>query len=125
MAGNLQNYTLCHVHVDGALLTQASSISIARKSGNQPVHTIVEGFAGMSPGSAMMEVSIESAVPSADFELNPGLGLVQMRVYEFMFFSAGRTLTAKGYITDDNFTAAVDSPSKLSLTVVAQWADWE
>lgn len=125
MAGNLQNYTLVHAYVDGSLLTQASSVSIARKSAAQPVNTIVEGFAGMSPGSPMMEISIENAVPSADFELNPGLGIQRLTVYEFTFFAAGRTLTTKGYVTDDNFSGAVDTPSKLAMTIMAQFADWE
>lgn len=125
MAGNLQNYTNCYVYVNGSLLSQQNSVSIARKSGAQPVHTVVEGFAGMSPGSPTCEISIENAVPAADFELNAGPGLQRMTVYEFTFFAASRTLTTKGYITDDNFSGAVDSPSKLSMTVMAQFADWE
>ena len=122
---NLQNYSKATVTWNSLLLTEESSVSIRRLSGAQQVKTVAKGFAGLSPGAAMMEIQISNAVPSADFELNPGPAIQQLEVGEMSVFAAGRTLTTKGFITDDNFTHAVETPSKLDFTVVAQFADWE
>lgn len=121
----LQRYTDVSVYVNGRLLIESTSISVNRKSGSQPVNTQAKGFAGMSPGSPMMEITIENAVPSADFELDAGSFIRNMDVNEFMFFAAGKSLTTNGFFTDDSFSGAVDTASKLSQNIMAEFAEWQ
>jgi len=121
---NLQKYTKATVYWNGTLLSEESSVTVKRVSGAQPVKTTAKGFAGMSPGAPMMTISIDSAVPAADFELNPGPVIENLEDGEITVFAGGRTLTSKGFITDDNFTHAVESQSKLSFEFTGQFADW-
>lgn len=122
---NLQNYTKATVTWEGALLTEESSVTVQRMSGAQQVKTVAKGFAGPSPGAPMMTIQVSNAVPSADFELNPGQAIKLNTIGEITIFAAGRTLTTKGYIDGDNFSHAVETASKLDFTVIAQYADWE
>lgn len=121
---NLSLYSKCAVYLNGKLLAEEGKVSIKRTTAAQVIKTVAKGFAGMSPGAAMMEISVTNAVPSADFEVNPGPFEQQLQVVELTFFAASRTLTTKAFITSDSFSHAVDTPSELSFECVAQWTDW-
>lgn len=121
---NLQLYTLASVYIDGALLTEESDVKVSRDTGAQKVLTVQKGFAGLSPGAPMMTVEVSSAVPSADFEMNPGKYMKALSIAEITIFAAGRTLTVKGFITKDDFSHAVNKESTLSFTFEAPYAEW-
>lgn len=121
---NLQLYTAAFVYVNGALLTEAASISVKRATNSQAVSTIVKGYGGESQGAAMTEVSVEGAVPAADFELNPGKFMGSLQPVEFTIFAAGKTLVFKGFIISDNFSYAVNSEAKLSFEARGGFSDW-
>lgn len=125
MSGNLQKYTKAAVYVDGALLSEEASVTIKRVTGAQVVKTVAKGFAGVSPGAPMLTISVENAVPSADFELNPGDYMTELDAAELTIFAAGSTLTSKGFILEDNFSHAVETQSKLTFEFTGQFADWE
>jgi hypothetical protein len=72
----------------------------------------------------MMTVSVENAVPTADFELDPGAVMENLDDGELTIFAAGRTITSKGFITEDNFSHAFESQSKLSFEFTGQFANW-
>jgi hypothetical protein len=122
---NLNLYTKATVYIDGSLLSEESKVSIKRTTGAQIAKTVAKGLAGVTPGSPMMEISISSAVPSADFELNPGKYMKLLQPTEVTIFAAGRTLTTKGFVMSDSFTHAVDSASALDMEITAQWTDWQ
>lgn len=121
----MQLYTKAQVYINSGLLAEEASVSVKRISGAQVVKTVAKGLAGMSPGSPMMEVSIKSAVPSADFELNPGSFIKSLGIAELTVFAAGRTLTTKCFITEDTFAHAVDNESTLDMSLICEFADWE
>lgn len=120
-----QIYTSLECYINGGKLAEATSVKISRTTKAQQVDTLSRGFAGMSEGAKMITVSIDNAVPSADFELNPGAFMTSLKVCELTLFAAGRTLTSKGFVIDDNFSKATNSPSSLSFEFVGAWADWE
>ncbi|KYF87787.1 hypothetical protein BE20_24900 [Sorangium cellulosum] len=122
---NLDLYTKAQVYVNSALLAEEASVTIKRSTGAQQVKTVAKGFAGLSPGSPMCEITVSNAVPSADFELDPGQFMKDLEVVEVTIFAAGRTATSKGFITDDNFSHAVDTASKLDFTFVGQFPEWD
>lgn len=124
MASSLQLYTAASVYVNGSLLAEEASVQVKRATNSQQVITVAKGYAGESPGAAMCEVTVESAVPADDFELNPGKFMSELAVVEFTIFAAGNTLTFKGFVTEDNFSHAANSESKLSFSARGSFADW-
>ena len=87
---NLQIYTLAYVTVNGAILTEEASITVHRRTNSNAVNTVAKGYAGESPGAPNCEIQVKNAVPSADFELNPGPFMKALQVVEFGVIAAGR-----------------------------------
>ncbi len=117
-------YTLCEVYINGTKLVEETSVKVSRDSKANVVDTVARGFAGVSPGAKMLTISVENAVPSADFEQDPGKFIRDLGVVELTLFAAGRTLTSKGFILSDNFGHAVNSASTLSFDFVGEFANW-
>ena len=122
---NFQQYSLIYATIDGALLTQEASLTINMKSGLNPVFTVAGGFSGMTKGADSIEATIESAIPSTDFEYNPSQALRTGTPIEVGFIAAGRQLVAKGFVTEADFSHSVNNESKLSLKCMLKMADWE
>ncbi len=95
-----------------------------RRTNSNPVNTVAKGYAGESPGAANCEIQVKNAVPSADFELNPGPFIASLTEREFTFFAAGKTLTTKGFIDSDNLSHATDTPAELAFECTCEFADW-
>ena len=124
---SLQQYAIANVLVNGSLLAEEMTVTAARDTKAQEIETVTKGLAGFSPGAARTTIDVESAVPSADFELNPGKYLSNIgipQIVEFTIFAAGRTLTVRGWITNDNFAHGVGTPAKLKFTAICQYGDW-
>jgi len=120
-----QKYTKAIVYVDGGKLTQETKVTVRRTTGSQPVKTVAGGYSGESPGSAMVEITVDNAVPSADFELNPGAYMKSLASAEVTLFAAGSTLTSKGCIYEDNFSHGESQVASISFSFRGQFADWE
>ena len=125
----LGTYSQAEVYINGGKLAEEASVTVSRRTNAQNVNTVAKGFAGQSPGAAIIEIKVSNAVPAASFELNPGQFMAMsngsaLGVVEVTIFAAGVTLTTKGFITDDNFSHAVNSEAKLEFSVVCSPADW-
>lgn len=125
MATNVQRYAKAVVYVNSNLLTEESNVTVAREDGGNTVKTVAKGFAGRSPGAPMTTITCRNAVPSTDFELNPGPFMNNTDPVEISVFAAGRTLTVVGFITSDNFQHGVDSAAELEFTFEGGASDWE
>jgi len=125
MAGNKEDFTNALVYVNGKQLTLETSLTVKRTSGSQPVKTVALGYAGESPGSAMCEITVENAVRSDDFEVDPGSFIQDLSVVELTIFAAGKTATTKGCIYEDNFSHAVDTASKLAFSFRGRYPTWD
>ena len=121
---NVQNYTKAVVYINGALLTEESNVTVKRESGGNAVKTVAKGYAGRSPGAPMTMITVKNAVPSADFELNPGAFINNSESCEISIFAAGRTLTVEGFIIDDNFQHGVDAAAELEFNFEGGPSDW-
>jgi len=124
----LQQYAIAAIYVNGKLLAEEASVTISRDTKAQVVETVAKGFAGVSPGAAMMTIDVENAVPSADFELNPdnfwsNNGFPTL-VETAIFVGQLRVLTTKGFIMKDDFSHSTSSPSKIKFTINAQFAPY-
>lgn len=120
-----QLYAQAAVLVDGLFLTQESSVQVQRTTNSQAVNTVALGYAGESPGAPMVEITVSSAVPSADFELNPGKFMKRLQECEIGILGpGGKQLTARGFIISDNFQHAVNSASSLEFSFRGKMVDW-
>lgn len=122
---NLDLYTSQFITVDGKLLVQETSLSVVKKSGLNPVFTVALGFAGMSQGATTVEVTVENAVPSADFELNPDAAMLTGKVVEIGIIMAGRQTIMKGFITEATYQHSVNEAGKLSFSAMCAWGNFE
>lgn len=122
---NFQLYSPIFVMIDGKLLTEEASVSIDKKSGLQPVMTVAKGFAGMSQGATTLEVTIETAAPSADFEFNPDAYMRTGAVVEIGLVMSGRQTTVKGFLTDATYSHSVNNESKVTIKAMCAFGDFE
>jgi hypothetical protein len=122
---DLKLYSNAETYINGLLLAEESSVTVEKKSGLNPVFTVANGLAGMSQGAATAEISIESAVPSADFEFNPDGYMLVGEVVDFRMVMANRETNCKGFITDASFTHSVNDASKLSMKLLCRFSEFE
>src|SRR4051812_12671270 len=122
---DIQLYTKALVYIEGALMSEETDVSFKRTTGAQVVKTVAKGFAGVSPGAPMCEISITNGVPSADFEIDPGAYMQTLQVVEVTIFAAGRTATTKAFVMSDNFSHGVETPSKLAMELIGQFPTWD
>lgn len=125
MATSLQLYALAYVLVEGAILTEEASVQVNRATNSQPVNTVAKGYAGESPGAANVEIQVTNAVPSKDFEMNPGKYMKALKTVEIAVLVAGKQLTATGFIVSDSFKHSVNNESTLEFTFRGSFADYE
>lgn len=121
---NLERYTKATVYINSNLLSEESNVTVKRMSGAQPVKTTAKGFAGFSQGAGQTDISVSCSVPAAGFEFDPGADIENVNTVEITILAAGRSLTCKGSIIDDNFAHGVDSAAKLDFNFQGQYAQW-
>ena len=126
MASDFSSYSWATIEIEGVgVLAEEASISIDRNTNSQAVFTTVKGYSGESPGAGVCELSVDSAVPSAGMELDPGVFMSALclntsgqganGVNFIIHLATGNVLNFKGYIYSDNFSHSVNAPSKLSF----------
>ncbi len=122
---DMKLYSGAEVYINSALLTEEASVTLEKKSGLNPVFTVVNGLAGMTQGAATMEVTIETAVPSADFEFNPDGYMLVGEVVDFRMVMANRETNAKAFMTDASYSHGANDASKLSMKLLCRFAEFE
>jgi hypothetical protein len=111
-------YSSAFVTIDGRLLAEEASVSITKHSGLNPVFTVLKGFAGVSQGAGTMEITIDNAVPSADFEFNPDGFLKSGSVIEVGVLMASKQTVARGFVMEATYHHSVNQESRLSFKVM-------
>lgn len=122
---NLQIYTLAFVTVGGAILTEEASVTVHRRTNSNAVNTVAKGYAGESPGAANCEVQVKNAVPSADFELNPGPYMKALQSVEIGVIAAGKQIIVPGFIIEDTFQHGVNQEATLEFSFRGVFPDWQ
>lgn len=121
---NLQIYSLAFVTVGGALLTEEASITVHRRTNSNPVNTVAKGYSGESPGAPNCEIQIRNAVPSADFELDPGPYMKTLQVVEIGVIAAGKQIVVPGFIIEDTFSHGVNQEATLEFSFRGVFPEW-
>lgn len=122
---NLQIYSNAYVSIDGAPLTNEASLTLEKKGRHQEITTLAAGFAGISLGAPVCEVTIESAIPASDFDVNPDFYLRVGEPREIGVVIAGRQTVFKGFITDATYSHSVNKEAQLHLKMLCRYADFE
>jgi hypothetical protein len=114
----IKTYTEYFAFVDGKILAEAVTVSVNHKNNAQPVHTIVNGFAGMSPGANETEVKVSNVHPRVGAEFNAVTALQKLSVHEFLFFRGGKKLSCKGYVTGVDESGGVNKEATYDFTAM-------
>jgi len=122
---DMKLYSNAEVYLNGTLMTEEASVTMEKKSGLNPVFTVANGLSGMTQGAATIEVTVETAVPSADFEFNPDGFMLVGEVVELRMVMANRETNVKGFITDASFSHSVNDASKLSMKLLCRFGEFE
>lgn len=126
MAGNLSLYARLQVYINGDFLAECTNVNVKRVSGNRPQKTLGKDFAGVTPGAKGLNLTLDNAVPSMDFELNPGKFMNTTEVVEVTVYAGQvRHMSFKGFIMDDSLSQSVDAETKLSFTLEGEYADYD
>ena len=118
-------YTTANVYVNGSLLLEEAAVTIDRVAESTSIYTLGKGYAGEASGAPMLEMSVDNAIPSTNFELDSGKFLGPMQKVNFAVSAGDKTIQFDGFIIADNFSHAVNSSSKLSFKAKGFFADWE
>lgn len=126
-ASNNQTYSLTQFYVTTPdqgtkLLTENGAVTLNWSSGVQRVKTLVKGFAGISPGSAMVEFTIDNAVPALGLEWDPTQYAGDGIECEFTVFMASSTVSFKGYVETIDYSQSTDGEAKLSVKGVGGYS---
>lgn len=114
----LQDYTKADIFLNGVLIAEATGITVNHRPGKNPVNTMNKGFAGFSPGSASMEVQIESAVPRVGTDMDFVALAYGNTTVDIVFFGRSKKMKSKGQVTDASERYGTDQPASFSLTLV-------
>ena len=125
MATTLEQYANAYLTLNSTLVSEATSVTVRRMSGSSDVVTMAKGYAGESPGAKRLEIDVESAVPTADFEIDPGKYMKYDESVEIGIIIAGRQLKTRGYILEDSIRYAANAEAALSFKFRGKYADFE
>jgi len=118
-------YTNCYVTFDDKILAEAATVRVNKNPNHNVVATLAKGLAGITLGAQQCEITIDSAVPSADFEVNPDPYMQTGRVVNVGVVAANRQMTSKMVVMGGDFTAGVGQSAGLSISLLGPLAAWE
>lgn len=113
----LGNYTQGQIFIEGALCAEEVTFSTSFKTNNQDVITQAKGFAGVTPGAGMTDVTIEEAIPRAGFELDFYKWAKNRTAIEIVGWRGSKKLTIKGFIDGIDEKHGVNTNSIASITI--------
>lgn len=120
-----QIYSGAAVYLNHGLLAENTDVSINFNGNHQRVNTLARGFAGLSKGASVTEISFTSAVPDDGFEVDPVPFVNNMEVVEVTIFAASSTLTLKGFVEQASLSKGVDNAMQLTFSFVGGPAVWD
>jgi|SRR5450631_825110 hypothetical protein len=111
--------------MDGQLLIEEKSIQIDRATNSQPVSTVPKGYAGESPGAAMMEFTVEEAVPQGGFDFDAGKKMAALQpAHLYVIGPAGLQLKGEVFVISDSLKHGVNQEANYSFRARGSFALW-
>lgn len=119
MAGN-QLYDSAAVFLNKISLAEIEEISIKEASGAHAIITMAKGFAGISPGAQITNVTMKCAIPRAGKEFDFRTSLQGNLEVELVFFAHSKTMSTKGFLTETDESYSASNPSAVSATFLGR-----
>lgn len=114
-------YTNARMEINSTLMLQVTSLEVTRNSGAIDQHTMPLGWAGESPGSPMMNIRADNAVPSAGLEFDAGVYMASLTEVSVTIYLDNQTLTTRGIINQDTLRKGVDQNASYSFEMKAKF----
>lgn len=124
MANVNQLYTKGEVYLDGALLDEQASVTVARTTGSSPVKSTNKGYSGESIGSPMTEITVKLNCPLVGFQFEPSENINELKQVTLTVWASNSKLTVKGSIISDNFSHATDDVSSMEFSFRGGPSEW-
>lgn len=116
----MQLYALLFVGIEGTLLAEEHQVSVARRTNAQPVMTVAKGYAGDSPGAAMIELDVMNAIPQGGFEFDMGQKMAGLIPVAFQVLGpGGKSARGQGFVYEDSITHGVNKEAEYSFRLRA------
>ena len=126
MSGNLSQYSLLFVTVNGALLAEEQSVQIDRATNAQPVNTVPSGYSGDSPGAGMCEFTVVSAVPAPGQEYDAGPAMAALSTAQvYVLGPGGKTLKGECSIYGDSMRHGVNQAAEYTFRARSKLVLWQ
>ena len=126
----MTTYAITKLYVNDRLAVQHTNLTIKRTSNIQKQHTVNLGLSGGSPGAAEMEISLDSAIPSAGMEFDFGQYIANVVDSNGKFVkltavgNGNKTLTGEFMVMDDDVAQGVDANAKQTVNFVGPMQQW-
>jgi len=116
---NSQLYSILVGVVGGVLLAEEQEIDFARTANAQQVDTVIKGFAGMSPGSPMLEVDVNNAAPQGGFEFDAGPYILSLTLVAVQVIGpGGKVMKGDAFIIQDNGKHGVNQQMRYNFRMI-------
>ncbi len=126
MSGNLGQYTLLFVTVNGALLAEEQSVQIDRATNAQPVNTVPGGYSGDSPGAGMCEFTVVSAIPAPGQEYDAGQQMAALSTAQvYVLGAGGKTLKGECMIYADSMRHGTGQAAEYTFRARSKLVLWQ
>ena len=109
---NQQLYTTAAVYLNDNLLSEAMNVSIKMNGAQQDIKTMAKGFAGVSKGAVMTEISVSNAIPQDGFEADVIPYIINVQDVKLTIVLGSSVMSIKGYIGSTDIEAGIDAASK-------------
>lgn len=117
---NSQLYSILLGVVNGTLLAEEQEIDFSRTANAQQVDTVAKGFAGLSPGSPMIEFDVINAAPQGGFEFDAGPYIASLTPIPIQLIGpGGKTIKTDAFIISDNGRHGVNQQMRYSFRMIA------
>jgi hypothetical protein len=111
--------------VGGVLLAEEQEIDFSRTAYAQQVDTVIKGFAGMSPGSPMLEIDVNNAAPTGGFEFDAGPYIASLTVVPVQLIGpGGKVIKGDAFITHDNGRHGVNQQMRYNFRMIMSIKQW-
>jgi hypothetical protein len=116
---NSQLYTILLSVVGGTLLAEEQEVDWSRTANAVQVDTVAKGFAGMSPGSPMLEVDIRNAMPQGGFEFDAGPYILSLQTVPVQVIGpGGKAMKGDAFIIQDQGRHGVNQQASYNFRCI-------
>jgi hypothetical protein len=113
-------------YINGALLAENTTITLALEGQDQDVMTIVKGFAGQTPGPQKVVASCDNVIPTSGFEVNTWNKQLNSEKVEmkFQFGGSGVSLVSEGFLRGNQIEGGVGATTSLKFEFHGGPGEW-